>query len=228
VSGVIRIAGMAAILAVALASLASFSENFDSYVSERWPEGTTHGAWYVDYDSNPCGRVGIVGTTDKMYKADLSQCTALRATKTSTVATYPTDVTFEVDFRVVKKTLSTTRGWHTAWIGWAHTGDNQWNNLILKSGGWEIGKFSPECPDGGSNRNQCYFKTGTTPKFADGLWHTARIEQRAIEGGVEITAYGDGVRLATVSDTQNAPNTSGNILLYNEGSVVRFGAVRVY
>ena len=209
----------------------SLSEDFQDYPVGRWQEGSIHGPWRVAYDSNPCGRVGIVQTASgsKVYRSDLSGCSRLRATKTATRESYPTNIDVEWEFRVLKKPLAVKKGWHTAWMGWAHTGDNAWNNAILKQGveGWEIGKFSPWCPDGGSNRNQCYFAAAVRPHFADGQWHTARVEQRAIAGGVEITVHGDGQKLRTVRDTTRRPNTVGNVLLYNEGSVVDFRDVTV-
>jgi hypothetical protein len=215
-------------------SYSVFQEDFSSYSVGRWVEGSIHGPWQVSYDSNPCGRVGIVqlGSGQKVYRADLSGCEQLRATKTITLASYPTDVDIEWEFRVATragKTLATQKDWHTAWLGWAHTGDNSWNDLMLKEGrqGWEIGKFSPKCPGGGSNRNQCYFAADRPPQISDGRWHTARIEQRAVVGGVKITAYGDGTKLATVRDTNRRPNTFGNVLLYNEGSVVDFRRVEI-
>jgi hypothetical protein len=225
-------AALAATFQEGFSSYATFQEDFSSYSAGWWEEGSIHGPWEVSYDSNPCGRVGIItlDSGQKVYRADLSGCDRLRATKTRTLVSYPTDVTVEWEFRVVSKTLATQKDWHTAWLGWAHTGDNSWNNLMLKQGseGWEVGKFSPECPEGGSNRNQCYFETGRTPQFSDGEWHTARVEQRTVPGGVEITTYGDGQKLATVRDTTHQPNTVGNVLLYNEGSIVDFRRVEIY
>jgi hypothetical protein len=210
---------------------APFREDFGDYPVGRWREGSVHGLWFVSYDSSPCGRVGIVRLSSgrKVYRADLSRCRSLRATKTITRASYPTNITVTWRFRVVRKTLKVKKDWHTAWLGLAHTTDNAWNTLLLKRGvqGWEAGKFSPKCPEGGSNRNQCYFGAAKRPQFADGRWHTGRIVQRGIPGGVAMTVYGDGRKVGTLRDTRRAPNTVGNVLLYNEGSIVDFAGVRV-
>jgi hypothetical protein len=200
-------------------------EDFDSYPRGRWREGTTHDDWFVSYDSNPCGRVGMLGPSG-VYVADLSRCGRLRATKTRSLQTFSNPLVLEMRFRIMQKTLKDTKIWHTVWVGWHHSGDNRWNNLILKASGWELGKFHPACPKGGSNRNQCYLAASTKPKFADGQWHTARIEQSAnADGSQTIRAYGDGRLLASVRDKRHL-NRSGHVLLYNEGSVAEFDYVR--
>ena len=221
--GVVVIAGT--LFAAWAAYAATLYDDFDSYPTGSWREGATHGKWLVSYDSNECGHVGMLGVSG-VYVADLSDCKRLRASKTRSLQTFSNPLVVEMRFRIVQKTLQGTKGWHTVWVGWHHTGDNRWNNLILKSGGWELGKFHPDCPRGGSKRNQCYLASGTKPKFADGQWHTARIEQSAnADGSQTIRAFGDGQLLARVRDTRHL-NTNGHVLLYNEGSVAEFDYVR--
>jgi hypothetical protein len=207
------------------ASRAQLYDDFESYPRGRWREGSTHGGWLVSYDSNPCGRVGML-SVNGVYVANLSNCGRLRATKTRSLRTFSNPLVVEMRFRIMQKALNDSKIWHTVWVGWHHSGDNRWNNLILKAGGWELGKFHPACPNGGSNRNQCYLATGTKPKFADGQWHTARIEQSAnADGSQTIRAYGDGQLLTSVRDRRHL-NGSGHLLLYNEGSVAEFDYVR--
>ena len=223
--GAVIIAGT--LFATAAACATMLYDDFDSYPKGRWREGTTHGNWLVSYDSNPCGRVGMLGARG-VYVADLSNCERLRATKTRSLRTFSNPLVLKMRFRIVQKTLQGRKGWHTVWVGWHHTGDNRWNNLILKANGWELGKFHPGCPPGGSNRNQCYMATGTKPRFADGRWHTARIEQKVnADGSQTIRAYGDGRLLASVRDRRRL-NTKGHVLLYNEGSVAQFDYVRAH
>jgi hypothetical protein len=75
----------------------------------------------------------------------------------------------------------------------------------------------PDCPRGGSKRNQCYLASGTKPRFDDGQWHTARIEQGAnADGSQTIRAFGDGQLLARVRDSGHL-NTNGHVSLYKRG-----------
>ena len=59
--GAVVIAGT--LFAASAAYGATLYDDFDSYPTGHWREGTTHGNWFVSYDSNTCGRVGMLGVS---------------------------------------------------------------------------------------------------------------------------------------------------------------------
>ena len=183
-----------------------------------WADGTTHGRWTSVY--NGYGYNGITSDGSRVLveqpKVSLQPGVTHAGLVTSRTTYGDTDLTVRV--RTVKQLrLPTPNPWEVAWTLWHYTDDTHFYYLVLKPNGWELGKEDPAYP--GAQR---YLRTGSSPSFAVGKWHTMRIRQV----GATITVWGDGTRLTSFTDQQR-PYSSGHVGLYNEDSLVHFDTVSV-
>lgn len=184
-----------------------------------WADGSLHGAWRDVYGGY--GRVGIVRIDGrKVLQEQPMASTAPGETHASLVVSRRSfgDLNLTVRLETVRQLRTPTPNpWETAWVLWHHTNDTHFYSLVLKPTGWELGKEDPAYP--GAQR---FLRTGSSPTFPVGRWYTVRVRQV----GNRITAWVNGVRLVSFTDTQT-PYLHGSVGLYNEDSRVRFRRVLV-
>ena len=128
------------------------------------------------------------------------------------------DLDWTVRVRTVSQLrLPTPNPWEVGWALWHYTDDTHFYYVALKPNGWELGKEDPAYP--GAQR---YLRTGSSPTYAVGSWHTVRMRQV----GNVITAWADGVQIASFTDTER-PYSTGSVGLYDEDSLTHFDDVTV-
>jgi hypothetical protein len=183
-----------------------------------WADGSGHGAWRSTYNGYGFNGIGLDGTQVlvEQPKASLSDDETHAGLVTSKASYGDTDLTVR-SRTVAQLRQGTPNPWEVAWTLWHYTDDTHFYYLVLKPNGWELGKEDPAYP--GAQR---YLRTGSSPTFAVGSWHTMRIRQV----GNVITVWGDGTRLTSFTDNQR-PYASGRVGLYNEDALVHFDTVRV-
>ena len=208
-------------------------EDFNSLTGSGWADGSVHGGWQVEY--NGYGNVGAAtdgsGVLQTRPMASTSPGETHGAMVLSTQS-FSGNLDVELRIRTVQqlRTGSAPNPWEVGWAVWNYGGSEHFYYLALKPNGWELGKSDNAKldPDGpvctwpsyvncryeGAQR---YLATGSSPTFAVGSWHTARI----VQVGSTITVYGDGRLLGTTVDADN-PFSSGRIGLYTEDAHVHF------
>jgi hypothetical protein len=198
----------------------TFTETFaDLTTNTPWVDGGTYGAWTDAYNGYGTAKI----TTDGTNVLEQAPKQSTRTGETHgglalTTRQFSGDVDISVRQRTVQQLrLPTPNPWEVPWLLWNYTDDEHFYSVVLKPNGWEIGKEDPAYP--GAQR---YLATGSTPKFAVGPWHTIRVRQV----GNQITAWGDGVLLATVTDNER-PYSTGSVGLYTEDAVVHHDDVSV-
>lgn len=215
-----------------------FAETFETAPSGTWADGSTQGQWYVQY--NGYGSVGkaLDGTSvvSLSPKASTSPDETHAAMVTSSNSlSGDIDLTARIHTVQQLRTGSAPNAWETGWLVWNYGGDEHFYYLILKPNGWELGKSDNSrldpagpvctwpsyvnCLYPGAQR---YLATGSSPTFAVGSWHVARV----VQVGSTIKAYGDGLLLGTVTDSSNT-YTSGKLGLYTEDARVSFDDILV-
>jgi len=184
-----------------------------------WADGSGHGRWLSTYNGYGYNGIGLDGTHVLVEQPKVS--TSADETHASLVTTKRSygDTDMTVRSRTVRqlRQRSGANAWEVAWTLWHHTDDTHFYYLVLKPNGWELGKEDPAYP--GAQR---YLRTGSSPTFAVGDWHTMRIRQV----GNVITVWGDGQKLTSFTDKQR-PYATGHVGLYNEDALVHFDTVRV-
>jgi len=183
-----------------------------------WADGTNHGHWTSTYNGYGYNGVGLDGTRVLVErpKASLRPNVTHAGLVTSRASYGDTDLTVRV--RTVQQLRRPTpNSWEVGWTLWHYTDDVHFYYLVLKPNGWELGKEDPAYP--GAQR---YLRTGSSPTFAVGRWHTMRIRQV----GSTVTVWGDGTRLTSFTDRQR-PYRRGHVGLYDEDSLVHFDTVSV-
>jgi hypothetical protein len=200
-------------------SLTAFAESFSNLpLQVPWIDGGVYGSWTAAY--NGYGTMTITRDGSNVLAESPKQST--RAGETHAGLALTTRRFGNVDISVRQRTvqqlrLPTPNPWEVPWLLWNYTDDDHFYSVVLKPNGWEIGKEDPAYP--GAQR---YLATGSSPQFAVGPWHTIRVRQF----GNQITAWGDGVLLATVTDTER-PYSTGNVGLYTEDALVHHSDVSV-
>ena len=183
-----------------------------------WADGSTHGRWTSTYDGYGYNGIGVDGTHVLVERPlpSLRPSVTHAGLVTSRASYGDTDLTVRV--RTVKQLrLPAPNPWEVGWTLWHYSDDVHFYYLVLKPNGWELGKEDPAYP--GAQR---YLRTGSSPTFAVGTWHTMHIRQV----GDTITVWGDGTRLTSFTDNEH-PYRSGHVGLYNEDSLVHFDTVTV-
>jgi hypothetical protein len=183
-----------------------------------WADGTNHRYWTSTYDGYGYNGVGLDGTHVLVERPKVSTSPGVTHAGLVTSRASYGDTDLTVRARTVSQLrLPTPNAWEVAWTLWHYTDDTHFYYLVLKPNGWELGKEDPAYP--GAQR---YLRTGSSPTFAVGRWHTTRIRQI----GNVITVWGDGVRLTSFTDKQR-PYAAGHVGLYNEDALVHFDTVTV-
>jgi len=183
-----------------------------------WTDGSTHGAWRAVY--NGYGYTGVVNDGTRVLLEKPKASTRSAETHAGLVTTRASYGDLDVTVRtrtVAQLRLPKPNAWEVGWTLWHYTDDTHFYYLVLKPNGWELGKEDPAFP--GAQR---YLKTGASPRFAVGRWHTMRVRQV----GATITVWGDGTLLARITDGQR-PYRSGHVGLYDEDAAVHFDTVTV-
>lgn len=213
------------------------SDDFEAFgPSETWPQGSTRGAWQVQYHGY--GSVGTASDGSVVHRQAPRPSTSLGETHASLVTSTRSFGNFSASMRV--KTVRqlrtpTPNAWETAWVLWGWTRDESFYYFIPKPNGWELGKVDdskadpngPECtwPAYNNCRHdgaQVYLATGSSPRFPVGAWYTVDVTQV----GNRMTVSVDGTEIVDYTDTDN-PYTSGALGLYNEDAEVFFDDIVV-
>ena len=196
-----------------------FTEDFGALpLATGWLDGSTHGGWVSTYNGYGSNGTALDGTQVLTESPKVSTSAGeTHASLVNTTASFG-DMDTTVRLRTVQQLrLPAPNAWEVAWVLWHYTDDTHFYYLALKPNGWELGKEDPAYP--GAQR---YLRTGSSPTFAVGTWHTVRVRQVANV----ITVWGDGTQLASFTDTER-PYASGTLGLYNEDSLVHFDDVNV-
>ncbi len=200
-------------------ALPTFSQSFvDLPQGTSWVDGGVYGSWTDAYNGYGSTTIAVDGSN--VLAQSPKQST--RPAETHGALALTTRRFGDIDATVRQRTVQQLRlpkpnPWEVPWLIWNYTDDNHFYSVVLKSNGWELGKEDPAYP--GAQR---YLATGSSPKFAVGPWHTIRVRQV----GNQITAWGDGQLLATVTDKQR-PYFSGSVGLYTEDALVHHDDVSV-
>ena len=132
-------------------------------------------------------------------------------------------LTSDVNFRGTTRTVKQLRvnnppnAWEVPWLIWNFTDNTHFYYLVLKPGGWELGKADPAYP--GAQR---FLATGTNMKFPVGDWSNFEIVHNQTTGTMTVKA--NGTQLASFTDTER-PYTAGRIGFYAEDAEVELDAV---
>lgn len=188
-------------------------------VAVPWAEGQTYDQWV-----NQFGGYGEVKVVSALSGPALSLVTDVAD---SAAEAHAALVTSAASFGNMTATISTTTlaqlqtpapdSWDVAWVLWHYTDNTHFYYVILKPGGWELGKEDPSYP--GAQR---FLVTGLTPVFPIGVSYTIQISQAA--GAIRVAV--NGAPLVQFTDSQS-PYLQGSIGLYCEESSVIFASVVV-
>lgn len=180
--------------------------------------GASH-AWRVAYDGYGSVRASGTGGTDHFTLRPAAPKSA-SSTHAALVLSRRSwrDFTFETRLRTYLQLRKPhPNDWEVGWILWHYTDDQHFYYVILKPGGWELGKEDPRYPG-----HQRFLTDGTRPVFPLGQWYTVRVRQ----SGDVISVSVNGRRLVRFADTQD-PYRSGHLGLYSEDAAAAFQPVAV-
>ena len=103
-------------------------------------------------------------------------------------------LTSDVNFRGTTRTVKQLRvnnppnAWEVPWLIWNFTDNTHFYYLVLKPGGWELGKADPAYP--GAQR---FLATGSEAKFPVGNWSNFEIVHNQVgKWSVNFLGYGSG------------------------------------
>ena len=182
--------------------------------AQTWPEGTTHGPWrsvFTGYGTTGRDADGLLVVSPKPATGDDTHAALI-----TTTADY-----HDLDARVSLRTTAQLRRprphpWEVGWLLWHYTDSDHFYYVILKPGGWEIGKEDPARPG-----HQKFLATGPGT-YPLATWHDVRVRQ----AGDTFTVWADGRKLATIADRSD-PYPHGAIGLYAEDATAQFQAITI-
>ena len=177
-----------------------------------WVGGQTYDQWTDKFGVVKVVPSALVGpslslNTDSSTSSSLVTSAASFGDMTATIS--------ETTFAQVQ--TPTADSWNVAWVLWHYTDKTHFYYLILKPGGWELGKEDPAYP--GSQR---FLATDAAPVFPIGVSYSVQIAQ----SGRTMQVAVNGTPLVQFTDTKS-PYLHGNIGLYCEESSVTFASVVV-
>ncbi|MDB5869474.1 MAG: Hemolysin-type calcium-binding region [Polaromonas sp.] len=139
------------------------------------------------------------------------------------LVTSSTAFTNDVNYRGTTRTVKQLRqnnapnAWEVSWLIWNFTNNTSFYYVVLKPGGWELGKADPAYP--GAQR---FLATGTNVKFPVGSWNTFEIVHDQAAGAMRVKV--NGALLVSFTDTER-PYTSGKVGFYAEDAEVELDGV---
>lgn len=198
------------------------TDNFESYATGNWAEGSTNGNWFDNFNGFGTQKITNIGGTHKKVLEQAPQVSTSSAETHSSLSTSTQtfgDFDMTISANTVKqlRTGSLPNAWERDWIMWHFTDNAHAYYLICKATGWELGKLDPAYPGG-----QRFLATGASPTCTTNSWHTYHV----IQTGNTITASINGTLLTTFQDMET-PYLSGSVGLYNEDAQARFDTITV-
>lgn len=139
------------------------------------------------------------------------------------LVTSSTTFTNDVNFRGTTRTIKQLRQnnppnpWEVSWLVWNFKDNTHFYYVVLKPGGWELGKADPAYP--GAQR---FLATGSNVQFPVGSWNTFDIVHNQATGTMTVKA--NGSLLVSFTDTER-PYTSGKVGFYSEDAEVELDGV---
>lgn len=139
------------------------------------------------------------------------------------LVTSSTSFTNDVNYRGTTRTVKQLRqnnpanAWEVSWLIWNFKDNTSFYYVVLKPGGWELGKADPAYP--GAQR---FLATGTNITFPVGAWNTFEIVHDQAAGAMSVKV--NGTLLVSYTDTER-PYTSGKIGFYSEDAEVELDGV---
>jgi len=211
---------VAAAATPATSPLVRFSDNFDGHsTGMNWLDGSVHGSWLDVF--NGYGTAGIESAGNLVLAQSPKAATQPGETHAALAVTSQqfgdVDVTLQMRTVAQLRTGSTANPWEVAWALWNYTDNTHFYYVVLKPGGFEIGKEDPAYP--GAQR---FLVTSGAMQFPIGRWYTVHVKQVANTFTVSV----DGVQIAQFTDNER-PYTSGAVGLYSEDAYVHFNNVVV-
>ena len=139
------------------------------------------------------------------------------------LVTSRTSFTNDVNYRGTTRTVKQLRqnnpanAWEVSWLIWNFKDNTSFYYVVLKPGGWELGKADPAYP--GAQR---FLATGSNIKFPIGEWNTFEIVQDQAAGAMTVKV--NGTLLVSFTDKER-PYTSGKVGFYTEDAEVELDGV---
>lgn len=139
------------------------------------------------------------------------------------LVTSSTSFTNDVNYRGTTRTVKQLRqnnpanAWEVSWLIWNFKDNTSFYYVVLKPGGWELGKADPAYP--GAQR---FLATGSNIKFPIGEWNTFEIVQDQAAGAMTVKV--NGTLLVSFTDKER-PYTSGKVGFYTEDAEVELDGV---
>ena len=218
------IAVVALAVAVGVAAVIQFSDDFSSYVQNVcFPDGASFGSWTVVFAGFGCVEVesdGVNAWLHSQPKAPKGGNTHSALVAGPLFSSATTTLTYDVKVHTIQqlRTKMNPRPWEVGWVVWHYTDNDHFYYFIAKTNGWELGKRDPAYKGG-----QRFLATGTSPTFPIGQQYAMRIIQDSTN---TMTASVNGQLLVTFTDIER-PYTGGKIGLYTEDAHVHFDDVFV-
>ena len=139
------------------------------------------------------------------------------------LVTSSTTFTNDVNYRGTTRTVKQLRqnnpanAWEVSWLIWNFKDNTSFYYVVLKPGGWELGKADPAYP--GAQR---FLATGSNIKFPVGSWNTFEIVHDQAAGAMTVKV--NGTLLVSFTDKER-PYTSGKVGFYAEDAEVELDGV---
>lgn len=166
--------------------------------------------------------INQIQAQDKVLWVAPAASTSLSETHAALV-TSSTSFTNDINYRGTTRTVRQLRqnnpanAWEVSWLVWNFKDNTHFYYVVLKPGGWELGKADPAYP--GAQR---FLATGSNITFPVGSWNTFEIMHDQATGTMTVKA--NGSVLVAFTDKER-PYTSGKLGFYAEDAEVEFDGV---